>query len=76
MNSWHRLWFYLMVGLALFWPSLTPLYAKSDGSANKLIEYLVQEKNNLTQGLNETKLVAPPANQAEYDRACKKTKPC
>ncbi|WP_347252272.1 mechanosensitive ion channel domain-containing protein [Legionella sp.] len=65
---WHRLWFYLFLSLALFWPYLTPLYAKSDGSANKLIEYLVQEKNNLTQALNETKLIAPPTNQAQYDK--------
>lgn len=43
-----------------------PLFAKSIGSANKLIEYLVQEKTNLTQALNEIKLSSLPANKTEY----------
>ncbi|MBA3537766.1 MAG: mechanosensitive ion channel [Tatlockia sp.] len=49
---------------------LTPgqLLAKSDNSAGKLIEYLVQEKNNLTQALNETKSKPAPETLEEYTK--------
>lgn len=60
--------------LALFLLSATPLFAKSAGSANKLIEYLVQEKNNLTQSLNEAKVLRPPSNQDEYDKRLQENK--
>ncbi|KTC92875.1 MULTISPECIES: mechanosensitive ion channel domain-containing protein [Legionella] len=64
---WHRLFFYLVcIAFALL--ASAPLCAKSDGGVNKLIEYLVQEKNSLTQSLNETKLFASPANQEEYNK--------
>jgi potassium-dependent mechanosensitive channel len=45
-----------------------PVFGKSEGSTNKLIEYLVQEKNTLTQVLNETKLMTPPTNEVEYNK--------
>ncbi|MBA2652223.1 MAG: mechanosensitive ion channel [Tatlockia sp.] len=51
---------------ALLFLSSASLWAKSENHAPKLIEYLVQEKNNLSQALNETKLQTPPANQEEY----------
>jgi potassium-dependent mechanosensitive channel len=44
------------------------LFAKSDLNANKLIEYLVQEKNNLIQALNEIRLQPKPGSQTEYKK--------
>jgi potassium efflux system protein len=70
---WHRLFFYL-VCIAFTLLASAPLCAKSDGGANKLIEYLVQEKNSLTQSLNETKLFASPANQEEYNKRVQENK--
>ncbi|KTD36301.1 potassium efflux system KefA [Legionella nautarum] len=70
---WHRLFFYL-VCIAFTVLASAPLCAKSDGGAGKLIEYLVQEKNSLTQSLNETKLFAAPANQEEYNKRLQENK--
>ncbi|CDZ78419.1 putative MscS family protein.1 precursor [Legionella massiliensis] len=50
------------------------LFAKSDASANKLIEYLVQEKNNLSLALNEVKLQQNPASYEEYLRFMRENK--
>ena len=41
-------------------------FTKSSDNAGKLIEYLAQEKVNLTLAISEVKVFSPPANQAEY----------
>lgn len=43
-------------------------FAKSNGSANQLIEYLVQEKINLTLAINEAKIVGKPINHPDYEK--------
>ncbi|MBA2656076.1 MAG: mechanosensitive ion channel [Tatlockia sp.] len=48
--------------------AINPLWAKSEPNASKLIEYLVQEKNNLAQALNEAKLLSAPGNLEEYSK--------
>ncbi len=63
---WQLLGLYIIACIASLLLIATPLYAKSDESTSKLIEYLVQEKNNLTQALNEAKLPTLPNNQEEY----------
>ncbi|MBA2710031.1 MAG: mechanosensitive ion channel [Tatlockia sp.] len=60
--------------LALLGLASGTLYAKSDNSASKLIEYLVQEKNNLTQALNETKSQTPPEKLEEYTKRLQENK--
>lgn len=61
----------IFLGLALL---STALFAKSEISANKLIEYLVEEKNSLTQALYEVKVQALPQNQEEYRRRLQENK--
>jgi potassium efflux system protein len=63
--SLRVLWFYLCLFLA-FGLSFGKLHAKNDVSANKLIEYLVQEKVKLTLAINEARLISPPANHLAY----------
>ncbi|WP_242604590.1 mechanosensitive ion channel domain-containing protein [Legionella fairfieldensis] len=64
----HAQW-WIVCCLALFLlTSTVAVSAQPDAGANKLIEYLVQEKNNLTQVLNESKLLPPPESQAEYTK--------
>ncbi|WP_232220573.1 hypothetical protein [Legionella tunisiensis] len=45
-----------------------PVFAKSVSSANKLIEYLVQEKINLTLAINNVKLTELPTSLADYEK--------
>lgn len=49
----------------------TSLHAKSNPSANQLIEYLVQEKNNLSLSINEAKVPQAPINLNDYERRSK-----
>ncbi|MFA5960286.1 MAG: mechanosensitive ion channel domain-containing protein [Tatlockia sp.] len=65
-------WRWLAVGLGLLFSTL--LFAKADASANRLIEYLVQEKNTLTQALNEAKYQTGPKNQTDYAAQVKANK--
>lgn len=64
-SAWHWFGAYFIFCLASLLLCST-IFAKSDNSVNKLIEYLAQEKINLTLAINEAKLVASPTNQTEY----------
>lgn len=55
-----------LIGFFFFGLASTLLHAKSQGSANKLIEYLVQEKIRLSLAVNEIKAVNAPINYKAY----------
>lgn len=60
-------YYFLFCFLSIQFASL-PVFAKSVSSANKLIEYLVQEKINLTLAINNIKLTESPASLADYEK--------
>lgn len=57
---------YAVIGLLCLAVVSTPLLAKPEGNSGQLIEYLAQEKNNLTLVLNETRLPSTPSSEVEY----------
>lgn len=52
--------------LCLFFSSCLVNFAKENNSGNKLVEYLVQEKINLTLAINETQLSQQPTHETDY----------
>ncbi len=61
-----RYWYFLL-GLVIAWLPLSLGFAKTpDSAANRLIEYLVQEKIKLTLAINEIKLTASPVDEVAY----------
>lgn len=72
-KSWRWIYGFILCLASLVLTS-GPLLAKSDSSSTKLIEYLVQEKNNLTQALNETKSQTAPETQEEYAKRLQENK--
>ncbi|QRN03865.1 mechanosensitive ion channel [Legionella sp. MW5194] len=63
-SSWKNR-FYALISVVCFAVS-APLLAKPEGNSGQLIEYLAQEKNNLTLVLNESRLPSNPSNETEY----------
>lgn len=59
----------ILLGLSLQSFSFNALAAESGNNANKLIEYLAQEKINLSLALNEAKLTPLPSNQIAYTKS-------
>ncbi|MDP1603828.1 MAG: mechanosensitive ion channel [Legionella sp.] len=62
-GSWVKHTLLLLFALLL---NTTAVFAKSNDHSSKLIEYLAQEKTNLTLAINDIKVLKPPVSQADY----------
>lgn len=55
-----------LLALLILLFGMSPIFAQSTDNPGKLIEYLAQEKINLTLAINELKQFSPPIDQADY----------